>query len=182
MAELHLTNEELLNRIRAQTDMIQHAQALAGQAFQKANTMESKVISAQAMSAGAESQAQAALKSEDTTQKLLKELINEIKDLREDGKIQQEQIDQMRKELDEFKDTITEKVNQCYAEVQTVRLTKKIAFNPSPFIGNGGWTVEYHDESGHIGVYDESSSEESMKRFMIQEDDNEENMNESEGR
>lgn len=181
MAELHLTNEELLNRIRAQTDMIQQAQNTAQTALDLVNNLNTRTTAVSVEANGASYKADAALKAEDTTQKLLKELINEIKDLREDGKIQQEQIDQMRKELDEFKDTITEKVNQCYAEIQTTRLTKKIAFNPSPFIGNG-WTVEYHDESGHIGVYDESSSEESMKRFMVQEDDNEENANESEGR
>ena len=173
MTELHLTNEELLNRIRAQTDMIQQAQNTAQTALDLVNNLNTRETAIQSQVSATEYVANAALKSEDTTQKLLKELINEIKDLREDGKIQQEQIDQMRRELDEFKDTITEKVNQCYAEIQTTRLTKKIAFNPSPFIGNGGWTVEYHDENGHIGVYDESSSEESMKRFMVQEDDSE---------
>lgn len=59
----------------------------------------------------------AAVKSTDTTQKLLKELINEIKDLRDDGKLQQEQIDQIRKEVDEFKESVNRRINQLHQMV-----------------------------------------------------------------
>lgn len=89
----------------------------ASQAFQKATSLEGKVMLATTSALGADTKANAALKSEDTTQKLLKELIQEIKDLREEGGIQQKQIEQLRKEMDEYKEVVNNKISQLYQYV-----------------------------------------------------------------
>lgn len=54
-------------------------------------------------------------KQSDVTQKLLKELIQEIKDLKEEGDLQAKEIEAMRKEMDEFKDEVAKKVGEIQA-------------------------------------------------------------------
>lgn len=154
---MSLTNDELLNRIRAQTDMIQQAQRQADQAYQTAFSLGAKVENAVANTLSAEAKANATFKSTDTTQKLLKELIQEIKDLREEGEVQQKQIDALHKEVDEFKELVSNKVNQCYQEMQANKGTGNINVHPyfgSPYevtcgYPNNIFTTTSYDEDGN---------------------------------
>lgn len=134
---MSLTNDELLNRIRAQTDMIQHAQSLAQSAYDQVDNLNARVNSTASEAASAVHQANSVMTQEKVNQALLQELINEIKDLREDGKLQQEQIDQIRKEMEAFKDLVNTRINQLHQMVYA-NASGTGAFKRSPY---GGWEV-----------------------------------------
>lgn len=134
---MSLTNDELLNRIRAQTDMIQHAQSVAQSAYDQVYNLNSRVTSVASEAASAMHQATSVMTQEKVNQALLQELINEIKDLREDGKLQQEQIDHIRKEMEEFKDFVNTRINQLHQMVYDNSSGTGV-FRHSPY---GGWEV-----------------------------------------
>lgn len=134
---MELTNAELLNRIRAQGDMISYAQELAQKAYDQGNNINTRVNSVASEAASAMHQATSVMTQEKVNQALLQELINEIKDLREDGKLQQEQIDQIRKEMEEFKDFVNTRINQLHQMVYANSSGAGV-FRHSPY---GGWEV-----------------------------------------
>lgn len=161
---MSLTNDELLNRIRAQTDMIQQAQQQADQAYQTAFNLGTRVEDIASAALLSSTKADATSKATDTTQKLLKELIQEIKDLREEGEVQQRQIDALHKDMDEFKDMVNTKINQCYQEIQNNKSAGDI--NISPYFGSPyRFTCDYNDGSV-ITTFDENGNQTGHTAFI----------------
>lgn len=138
-------------------DRLDFVQAEAGQAFQKANTLETRITTAQAEAAGANAQGQAALKSAETTQKLLKELIDEIKDLREEGELQQKQIDALKQDMNEFKNDMDIRFNDFVREVKR----NGGQFNSVNITTNGGYygTQCWDTVSGLLSYIDEYNNQ-----------------------
>lgn len=182
MANPELTNDELLNRIRAQTDMIQFVQKQADELESKLDQLKPSVQNAFMNSIGARTIAESALKADDTTQKLLKELIQEIKLLREDGDVQQKQIDSIRKELNQLKE-MNEIMNEnLKREIEIVRNEKSyphVTLNGWGYGHSGGGWSEYNDgvtmtvqgnENGHVGIYEEQDT--TQFTCMEQDDSN----------
>lgn len=173
---LELTNAELLNRIRAQTDMIidlqKQVQSLNSELEQVHEQLElanKRVISVGAKTAGAMTNSNAAIKQNDVTQKLLTQLIDEIKDLKEDGNQQEKEIEHLQTEVETIRAETKARIEimQNYINEQMRKVTSGGVININPpsggwYTSRGNWTVDYQDgnkyriidddEHGHIAM------------------------------
>lgn len=172
-----LTNAELLDRIRAQTDMIidlqKQVQSLTSELEQVRGQVElanKRVISVGAKTAGAMTNSNAAIEQNDVTQKLLGQLIDEIRDLKEDGTQQEKEIEHIKLEVDNAIADTKARISllQNYINEQMRKVTSGGIININPSNGgwysSGKWTVDYQDgnkytviddnEHGHIAMCD----------------------------
>ena len=173
---LELTNAELLNRIRAQTDMIidlqKQVQSLNSeleQVHERLELVNQIVVSVGAKTAGAMTNSNAAIKQNDVTQKLLIQLTDEIKDLKEDGTQQEKEIEHIKLEVDNAIADTKARISllQNYVNEQMRKVTSGGVININPpsggwYTSRGNWTVDYqdgnkrmvidNDEHGHIAM------------------------------
>lgn len=171
-----LTNSELLNRIRAQGDMIILLQKQVKElnveldSLRKQLThLDNKVLSASAVASAAVTNSNAAVNQNDVTQKLLKQLIDEIKDLKDDGNQQEKEIEHIKLEVDNAIANTKARVAllQNYINEQMRKVTSGGVININPpsggwYTSRGNWTVDYQDgnkytiidddEHGHIAM------------------------------
>lgn len=93
-------------------DRVDMVQLQSGIAMQKIGALEGKTDCTSADIHASRLLVDALQKSYDTTQKLIKELVQEIKDLREEGRLQQEQIEEMHKKMEKFKDNVLKLIEE----------------------------------------------------------------------
>ena len=166
---LELTNAELLNRIRAQTDMIidlqKQVQSLNSeleQVHERLELVNQIVVSVGAKTAGAMTNSNAAIKQNDVTQKLLIQLTDEIKDLKEDGTQQEKEIEHIKLEVDNAIADTKARISllQNYVNEQMRKVTSGGVININPpsggwYTSRGNWTVDYQDGNKYMVIDDD---------------------------
>lgn len=161
MNDDNMLNERLYILEQKQNEIGVRTKAFVESSMSNISSMQSQVASTKYVTEQYEKQS-------DVTQKLLKELIAEIKDLKEEGAQQEREIEQIRDEFEKFKEEVRELLKENTEANMGAIATGLWSSWKSGSYGHFGYSPEDSMKVDPIGDADIGGSSVSLKKLRME--------------